>query len=294
MSDLKIKQHFTARSDDELCVKFDWSQLELIGWAFLTKDPLLRKLILSGQDVHRFVGGMVLNCDPNDIDDKTRKALKARNFLLVYGGSVWELTRTHGMTEEDANRLYETFWDLFPTAKLWQDNVCRSVEASAVSIDELTPLGQRRKEGHYKSITGRQYYFKTYDNSEYQRKKGNMTKFKRPEMVNYPVQGFCTADIHMIAVGNLWRKSLRHRNKFILCNTIHDDVWFLVKKKDLEFSCKFIKSELESVVDILKQRFNIDFDLPLKVECEVGKDFSNMTKYLINDVPIPTIQEEVK
>jgi len=72
---MAIKAHFTSRFGTEgVCVKVDWSQLELVGWAFLTKDPLLRKLLLSGQDVHRFVGGMVLN------------ALKARNFLLVYGG----------------------------------------------------------------------------------------------------------------------------------------------------------------------------------------------------------------
>lgn len=280
----KVKEHFTSRfGSDGVCVKFDWSQLELVGWAFLTKDPLLRKLILSGQDVHRFVGGMVLNCDPNEIDDATRKALKARNFLLVYGGSAWELTRTHGMSEIEANRLYDTFWDLFPTAKLWQDNVCKSVQASAYTIDEFTPLGARKHEGFYKSITGRLYYFKTYDNTEYQRKKGNLTRFKRPEMVNYPCQGFCTADIHLMALGHLWRHSLDKRDQFLLVNTVHDDIWFDINKKYLEKSCIFIKNRLESVIDLLKKKFDIDFDLPLKVECEIGNDFANMDKYEPNE-----------
>ncbi len=280
----KVKEHFTSRFGSEgLCVKFDWSQLELIGWAFLTKDPVLRKLILSGEDVHRYVGGMVLNCNPDDIDNATRKALKARNFLLVYGGSSWELIRTHGMSEKDATRLYDTFWDLFPTAKLWQDNVCKSVEASKKRIDDVTPLGYPRDEGHYKSISGRTYYFKTYDNTDYQRKKGNMSRFKRPEMVNYPCQGFCTADIHLMALGQLWRKSLDKRDSFLLVNTIHDDVWFDIKKKDLESSCLFIKHTLESVVQLLKEKFDIEFDLPLKVECEIGTDFSNMDEYEIGE-----------
>lgn len=280
----KVKEHFTSRYGKEGCVvKFDWSQLELIGWAFLTKDPQLYKLIRANQDVHRYVGAMKLGCKPEDIDDKTRKLLKASNFLLVYGGSSWELTRTHGMSQDDAEALYETFWNLFPTAKLWQDNVCKTVEASKYLIDEYTPLGIQKHEGVYKSITGRKYYFKTYDNTEYQRKQGKLTKFKRPEMVNYPVQGFCTADIHMMALGKLWRNSLDKRDRYLLINTVHDDVWLDVRRKYLEETCIYVKNMLESVILLLKETFNIDFDLPLKTECEVGNSFAEMKKYGVNN-----------
>lgn len=280
----QVKEHFTSRYGKEgVCVKFDWSQLELVGWAFLTKDPALRKLILNGEDVHRFVGSMVLQCAPEEIDDATRKSLKARNFLLVYGGSSWELTRAHGMSQEDAERLYDTFWKLFPTARLWQDNICRMVECSKYLIDEFTPLGVQKHEGFYQSTTGRKYHFKTYDNSEYQRKKGNLTKFKRPEMVNYPVQGFCTADIHLIALGNLFRKSLDRRDQYLLINTVHDDVWLDVRKQHLEQTCAHVKNVLESVIEILKLKFNIDFDLPLKVECEVGESFAQLKKYEVKN-----------
>lgn len=281
---MSIKEHFTSRFEDGYIINADWSSLELVGWAFLTRDPILIKLIREGKDPHRYVGGMVLNCRPEEVDDATRKQLKTRNFLLVYGGYWTELVRSHGMSEDDAKRLYETFWKAFPTAKLWQDNVCRSIEASKIPNGKLTPGGNPQYTGYYKNITGRKFWFNTYDLSSKRAKYSNkLTDFKRPEMVNYPVQSFSTADIHMIALGILYREIIKHRDKAVLINTVHDSVMVDCKKEFLDFTCKMIKDSLESVIERLDSAFNIQFDLPLKVEVEYGKSWNDMTKYEFNN-----------
>lgn len=275
----KIKEHFTSRYYNEGClIEADWSSLELVVWAFLTKDPLLYKLINSGQDMHRYVGSKVLGCKPEDITDEQRSTLKPANFNLVYGGTDWNLIHQYGLEPDFAKAVYETFWKLFPTAKLVQDNVFASVKASAKLIDEYTPLGVQKHAGYYKSITGRKYWFKTYDESVYQRKRGNLTKFKKAECYNYFVQGFATADIHMLALGNLFRNSINKRDSYLLINTVHDSVIIDCRNDYVEETCSIIKNSLEYIVVILKKVFNIDFDLPLKVELKMGKSWADMRK----------------
>ena len=294
----KIKDHFISRWGPEGClIEADWSSLELMGWAFLTKDPTLYRLIKSGEDMHRYVGSMVLGCKPEEISEKVRKSLKARNFLLVYGGSAFELTRTHGMSKEDAEHLHKTFWKLFPVAQMVQENWVKQVEASRVLTDEYTTLGQLRHLGHMTSITGRKYFFKTVDESNYMRNKGKMTKFRKPEIYNNTIQGFCTADIHMIALGILFREAIKHRDKFLLINTIHDSVLVDCKKEYLEFTCNLIKNRLEYVIPHLKEKFGIVFDLPLEVELKVGDHWSEMKKYDdrdygSNNIILPTSKRE--
>ena len=179
---MSIKEHFTSRYPGGFIIEADWASLELYGWAYLTRDPTLLKLIKEGKDPHRYVGSMVLNCKPEDIDDKTRKQLKTRNFLLVYGGWWSELVRSHGMEVEDAKRLYQVFWDTFPVARLWQDNVCDKVEMSKQLIDSYTPQGHQQHLGSYQNITGRKFFFKTYDTSDNEKRHGKLTRFKRPDM----------------------------------------------------------------------------------------------------------------
>lgn len=274
---MSVKHHFTSRYGSEgIIIEADWSSLELFGWAFLTKDPTLYKLINSGQDMHRYVGGMVDKVHPDSLDEKRRKQLKQPNFLLVFGGSPWELQRSHGFTKEDAEHLYDTFWKLFPTAQMVQDNWVKQVEQSKVLTEELTMSGCKRHIGYMTSITGRKYYFKTYDESDYQRKRGKLTKFKKPEIYNNAIQGFCTSDIHMIAIGILFRLSILQRDKFVLVNTVHDSIVIDCRKKYLDFACNLIKDVPYLVIQRLKERFNIDFDLPLAIEIKTGTNWGDM------------------
>jgi DNA polymerase I len=275
----KVKEHFTSRFGDNGClIECDWSQFECAGWGQLTKDTKLLYFLNNGIDIHRMIGAMVHDCKPEEVTDEQRKLIKPATFLFIYGGSSWEYARVHEVSQEFADRLYDTFWSLFPEAAQWQNNLVRMVEATKYRIDESTILGEQRQEGFLKSVTGRKYFFKTYDESEYQRRKGKLTKFKKSEIVNYPVQGFCTADIHLIFLGILFRQVLPHKDKCLLVNTVHDSTIIDCKKEFVGFTCNLVKHSVHLTKERLKEKFDINLVVPLDMEFKVGNSWGNMVK----------------
>lgn len=277
---LKLKNIFKSRFGDEgVIIECDWSSLEIVGWAFLSKDPMLYKMIREGRDMHRMVGSLVLNKPSEEISDAERKALKPANFEFIYGGTGYNQIR-NGADQEFIESAYEAFWTLFPVARQWGDNLMKLLDINAYSIKEYSPKGAQIMESWYQGVTGRKFFFKNYPDkiSSFCAEKRLYTPkgFKYSEGMNYQVQSFCTADIHMIALGILFREAQYHRDKFLLINTVHDSVLVDCRKKYIDFACNLIKNSLESVVDRLKEKFNIVFDLPLKVEVEIGPSWGEV------------------
>lgn len=267
----KVKQHFVSRwgMRGAIC-EMDWRQLEVVVFAFLTRDPQLILDIQEGKDIHRQVGGIVFDCLPEDVTPEQRQQIKPGTFLCIYGGGAKKFAKEHKVSLDFAKRFIDSFYGRYPIARQWQDNVVKKVEATRYLIDEMTIKGYQKQEGYYESITGRRYYFKTNDTPDFLVERGIFTGFNPSEIKNYPVQGLATADIHLIALGNLWRKSIEHRDKFLLINTIHDSVLFDCKKEFLDFAIPFVQNVLESVKDVLKERLDINFNLPLLVEHKIG------------------------
>lgn len=275
---MKVKNHFTSRWGSEgILIEADWSSLEIIAWAMHNKDPQLCKLIRSGQDMHRFVGAGVLGCRPEDVTDEQRTKLKPANFTLIYGGTDWNLVTKDGLEPKFAKEVYDTFWNLFPVARLYADNLMKELDANAKPSG---PNGQMKS--YYRGLTGRKYWFKNYpekisgfcaENRIY-----TLKGFKYSEGMNYRIQGFATADLHMIALGMLFRESIKHRDKFVLINTVHDSVIVDCKKEFQGEACNIIKTVLESVVQKLNNKFEIKCDLPISVELKCGNSWGNMIK----------------
>lgn len=281
---MKVKDCFTSRwGNDGVLVEFDWSSLEIVIWAFLTKEPVLYKLLKSGQDMHRYIGGSVLNCKSEEVTKEQRSKLKPANFTLIYGGTDWNLVVKDGLEESFAKTVYDSFWALFPVARLWADNLMKELDANAYPTEERSPKGAVVLESYYRGITGRLFYFKSYpdkispfcaENRIYTPK-----GFKFAEGMNYQSQSLATADIHMMALGHLFRQALHHKDKFLLINTIHDSVLLDVRKEHLEMCCNLVRDGLKYVLVILREKFKIEFDLALNVEAKVGNCWSQMEEY---------------
>jgi hypothetical protein len=321
---MSIKSHFTSRWGSEgVLAEFDWTGLEIAGWAFLTQDPKLLELLNSGRDMHRYVGSMVLGKPESEITDAERKHLKQPNFTLIYGGTDYNLVTKDGLDPDFAKQVYDTFWALFPTARAWSDGLMKEVDRNAFYTTEFNKEGRKELWGWYQGITGRKFYFKAYESkiSSFcaENRIYSPRGFKYSEVMNYQCQSFCTADIHMIALGNLFREAIKHRDlpcdrckgtgrkdefllsnppkavncdycqgsgkysKFLLINTVHDSVLCDIKVDFLDQSVIMIKQSMEEVKDILKNKFNIILNVPLSVEGKMGKSWAELSKIdLIN------------
>lgn len=284
---MKVKEHFMSRfGSDGVLLEADWTGLEIAGWAFITRDPTVIRLLNEKRDMHRYVGSMVLGKRPEDITDQERKKLKPANFTLIYGGTDWNLVEKDGLEKDFAKEVYDTFWRLFPVARLWADNTMKLLDATAFYTKDFSKDGQDELWSSYTGITGRKFFLKAYPEkvSDFTVEQKIYTRkgFKYAEGMNYKIQSFCTADLHMIAMGLLFREAIKHRDEFLLINTIHDSGLMDCKKEYLTNTCKTVKSVLCSVIERLKKVFNIDFDVPLDVELKQGSSWANMEK--VNEV----------
>lgn len=280
---MRVKEHFTSRyGEDGVIVEFDWTALEVVGFAWLTKDMVLYRLIREGINMHRYVGSFVINKPMDQITDKERKELKPSNFELIYGGNAYSLVYNKGLELEEAKKIYEGFWNAFPEAKQAYDNLYKEVVGNAYETSELTSWGVPRLGSSYQDPMGRKYCFKAYEKQD--RYKGMVQKFKYAEVVNYRCQGMMTGNIHLIAVGLLFREAQKHRDKFLLINIVHDSVILDCRKEFLDEICILVRDVLQSVIQVLRKDFKLDWDLDLKVECKVGTDWANMVKYEFNRI----------
>jgi DNA polymerase-1 len=254
----------------------DWTALEIVAWVTHTRDKVLEDLLNSGIDIHKHLGGRVLNKPASEVSSEERQLLKPGNFNLIYGGTDWNLVEQYGIPKELAKKAYDVFWDTFKASREWFDGVIKEIDANAYST------GDGRLESFYVGLTGRKYFFKNHPDkiSSFTAENRIYTPkgFKCSELANYRVQGFATADLHPIAMGILWRKLLPHRDKILMVNTVHDSILFDVKKKYLKKACIFIRDSLYSVKQRLKDRFDIEITVPLGCEFKYGKSWGELEK----------------
>ncbi len=277
-----IKDYFASRYGDEgVLIEVDWTALEIAAWAMHTRDPVLIGLLKSGTDLHKHVGSYVLNCLPEQVTKEQRQQIKPANFTLIYGGTDFNLVNKDKLEPGFAKQVYDTFWDIFKVSRQWSDDLMKELDRNAKPIDNEGNL-----ESYYTGLTGRKWFFKNYPSkiSNFCAENRIYTPkgFKYSEGMNYKVQGFATGDLHLIALGHLWRKSLEHRDKFLLINTVHDSILFDCHKKDLDFTCNFIQNELQYVRVILKDKFELDYDVPLKMDFKQGPSWGQMLDINLN------------
>lgn len=288
----QIKECFVSRfGDDGVIMEADFSQLEVIGLAFLSQDKQLMDDIRSGIDMHcmnvSFFTGEPYEAIKYAVDlgDKEmtakRKKVKSFSFLIQYGGGAAAMAAQSGMAKAACQVFIDNFYTRYPEVKQWQEDVAEEVRASRKPSAKRTKGGMPAGMGQYTSITGRRYVFTEYDAPEWMSRKGVSTSFSPTQMKNYPVQGFATGDIVPLVIGEVYdvlKNDINLRDDALLINTIHDSVLLDVHKRVQEEAAQTIKEVMERAPEFIEQTFGFKFDLPLKVEVEAGSSWATKVK----------------
>lgn len=270
----RAKYHFTSRFKNGKIIEFDYKQIEVYVFAFLTQDYQLLKDLREGVDIHRV---MYSNCYAVPVDSVTsdqRKGIKACTFHVIYGGGAKSMAKRMGLDVEFCKKFIVEFYKRYPQAKQWQDRLVKIVESTAKYNGKKTKKGEPQKEGYYKSITGRKYIFKTTDSPDFMIEKGILTSFNPPDIKNFPVQGLATGDIVLIMIGALFRKVVSYRYNFLILNTVHDSLVVDCRLEHVQECIQIIKKELENVRAVMLKYFKIDFNLDVQVDVKVGESWA--------------------
>lgn len=263
----KFKKIFTSRwGDGGVLIEADKKQLEVVAAAFLSGDTILKAEINSGVDMHYANAEWVYKKPKEEVTDDERTLVKALTFQLLYGASSYALSLSVGCTKEEAQAFIDGFYAKYKGVASWH----KKLEYDVYRVASMPENGTLRT-SVYTNITGRKLKFK-----EVVRKNGN-TEFNLPDIKNYPVQSFATGDIVPIQIGRLYRALLPYRDKVKLINTVHDSVLLDCKKEFARETCKIIKDVLE-YSSWMKNLWDIDFDLPLKVDISIGSSWYDLIK----------------
>lgn len=276
---MSIKDCFTSRFEDGYLMEVDFSQLEIIALAILSKDPVLKNDIVSGVDMHRMRAAELFSKLPSLVTDDERQLAKQLSFILQYGGGAPGMADKLNIDVKLAKKFIENYYGRYKRVKEWQDEIAETIKASRTPTGEHTPKGYPKGFGVLCTDTGRTYKFFEYDSNATWKKDPS---FSPTEMKNYPVQGFATADIMALYRGRVYRKLLNERltGDIKLINTVHDSVMLDVRYEALvKYTYDLLKAEADRLPALLKDLWNIDCgELTFNVECKYGKTWSELKK----------------
>jgi DNA polymerase I-like protein with 3'-5' exonuclease and polymerase domains len=232
-----------------MLLQADAKQLEWVGAAYLSQDDLAIQEIWDGTDMHS--------------DNQARFGLPSRLiaktfvFRLIYGGSAYSYAHDPNF-KEIGNEAYwqniiDQFYNKYTKLKEWHDEI----------------LFRAKRDRKLTMPTGRVYYYEPEVTSY-------GVKHPRTKILNYPVQGL-GADLMSIARVSL-RNRILNKEGVRLINTVHDSIIldFDPKVWDNNSIVSIVEKCFNDVPSNFEKLFGHKFNLPMRVECEVGPTWGNM------------------
>ena len=234
---LRIREAFIAPTGHTLLCA-DYSQIEPRILAHLSQDPRLLAVFAKGEDIHMATAMEIFNLPSSQITRDMRRVAKTVVFGIVYGISPFGLASNIGVSQADAKKYIETFFEKFSAVRALMD---RNIEDGKTKGYTTTILGRRRPIPELQS------------GDPVQRGFGERIA------VNSPIQG-SAADlikVAMIDVNQRLHHELPH-TKMIL--QVHDELIFEVPEKELEEAKQLVKTEMEATGK------KLGLSVPLKVD----------------------------
>lgn len=119
-SPVNIRNAFVSRPGWSF-IDCDYSQIELMIAAWLSKEPLWWEAYVNGEDVHRNTAMKIYGV--SDPTDKQRNDGKGGNYQLLYGQGAKNFGRKYGMPLEKAEQFVDAWIAAVPRFAAWRERV---------------------------------------------------------------------------------------------------------------------------------------------------------------------------
>ncbi|MDP3724130.1 MAG: DNA polymerase [bacterium] len=219
----------------------DYSQIDLRVMAHVSEDPGLKQAFEEKQDIHTATASKMFRKKVAEITADERRQAKAVVFGLMYGMGPRSLSKTLGVSFEEAQLFIARYFEEFPKVRAFMDRTIQ--EASDLGF-ALTLLGRRRAlpELH----------------AQNQRIRAAGERMA----LNFPIQGG-SADIintAMVAIG-------AQGKRYWMILQIHDELLFEVEEVGVSEVASMVKTKMEGAIKL---------SVPLVVEVKTGKNWGEM------------------
>lgn len=295
----EVKSVFTSRfGADGYIIEADYSALEVVTLAALSKDAALMQALLDGTDMHcmrlaKMLGepyaDVVMKCKDESHPDhkmykKLRTDVKPRAFAYQYGATAMGIAYNTGCTVEDAQAFIDTEKALFPGVEAWYDfTVIPEVRKNTQSHQEQNADGAwiTYLTGVYRAASGTCYEFREYPKTIFaDGRRCTIMDFKPTQIRNYPIQGESAFFVQTVA-GQIIRWLIGRNffdGKCHVINQVHDAVYLDVRKDVLNEVARMVKYIMELLPETMKS-YGYDLGLPFPAEVEYGPNMLEKHKW---------------
>ncbi|HET7012624.1 MAG TPA: DNA polymerase I [Streptosporangiaceae bacterium] len=218
----RIRQGFVVGEGYECLLTADYSQIELRIMAHLSGDEALAAAFGSGHDFHAATASRVFGLPPEDITGDLRSKIKAMNYGLAYGLSVYGLSQQLSVSATEAGGYMDEYFAVFGGVRDYLQNI----------------VAQARQDGYTQTILGRRRYLPDLTSDNRQRR-----QMAERMALNAPIQG-SAADIikvAMLAVDEAITASGLNSRMLL---QVHDELLFEVAPGELDQLSELVKTAM--------------------------------------------------
>ncbi len=241
---LRIREAFVA-APGRLLLSADYSQIEPRILAHLSQDSRLLTVFEQGQDIHTATAVDIFSLPADQITKEMRRVAKTVVFGIVYGISPYGLAATLGVSQQEAKRYIDTYFERYAGVKAFLD---RTIE-------------EARRRGYVTTILGRRRPIPELTSADPAQR-----GFGERMAVNSPIQG-SAADLIKLAMIRVHRRLHRELPGTSMILQVHDELIFETPESDLERAKQLVKSEMEQAGE------KLGLSIPLRVDLGVGRNW---------------------
>ena len=234
----KIRYAFVPRTEGNVLIDADYSQIELRVLAEMSGDYNMKKAFKEGADIHAITASQVNNVPLSAVTPSMRSAAKAVNFGIVYGISEFGLAKDIGISRFEAKKYINGYFEKYPGVKAYMD--------SAVAY--------AKENGYAVSLLGRRRYLPELTSAKFP-----IRSFGERVAMNMPIQG-TAADIMKIAMIKVYREIKSRGLKAKLILQVHDELLIDSPIEEKDEIVKLLRECMENA-------FQMEVPLPVSVSC---------------------------
>ncbi len=238
----EVRKAFIPRSENNVILSADYSQIELRLIAELSKDQNMLEAFSQGHDIHRATAAKVYNMAFEEVTSEQRRNAKAVNFGIIYGQSAFGLSQNLGISRKEAADIINEYFNQYTGIKKYMSDAVESA----------------KEKGYVETILKRRRYLRDINSA-------NMTVrgFAERNAINAPIQG-SAADLIKIAMIAIQQEIEQQGLAGKMIMQVHDELVFDVPKQEVEAFKTII---LDKMTNAIKT------NVPLIVEIGEGKNW---------------------
>jgi DNA polymerase I len=238
----RIRRAFVVGPGYSELMTADYSQIEMRIMAHLSQDTALIEAFTSGHDFHAATAARVFAVETAAVSGEQRAKIKAMNYGLAYGLSVFGLAGQLRISTEEARELMEDYFARFGGVR----DYLRTIVEKA------------RMDGYTATIMGRRRYLPDLVSDNRQRR-----EMAERMALNAPIQG-SAADIIKVAMLGVARalRAQGLRSRMLL--QVHDELVLEVAEGERAALEALVRREMASAYAL---------DVPLEISVGVGRSW---------------------